>query len=87
MGFQLHKVQCGDTPDDWKSFSRVGTGVREIRVRDEEGAFRVLYLAKFPGGIYVLHCFQKKSQSTASSDVQLARARYLAVLKMERDEK
>jgi phage-related protein len=33
----------------------VGQGVREIRVRDEAGAFRVVYVAKFADAIYVLH--------------------------------
>jgi predicted XRE-type DNA-binding protein len=42
----------------------VGKGVQEIRVRDETGAFRVMYVAKFADAVYVLHCFQKKSQKT-----------------------
>jgi len=43
----------------------VGAGAREIRLRDASGAFRVLYVAKFAGTIYVLHCFQKKTQATS----------------------
>jgi phage-related protein len=35
--------------------------VREIRIR-AGGAFRVIYLATRPEGIYVLHCFQKKTK-------------------------
>lgn len=37
----------------------VGHGVREIRVRDSAGAFRVVYLTKFADAVYVIHCFQK----------------------------
>lgn len=37
----------------------VGAGVREIRIRVER-AYRVLYVAKFPEAIYVLHAFEKK---------------------------
>ncbi len=54
----------------------VGTGVREIRVRDESGAYRVMYAAKFKDAIYVLHCFQKKTQKTAPKDLSLAQRRY-----------
>jgi len=54
----------------------VGAGVREIRIRDESGIFRVLYVAKFDDRIYVLHCFQKKTEKTSASDIELARHRY-----------
>jgi predicted XRE-type DNA-binding protein len=46
-GFQLDRVQRGLEPFDWKPMSSVGAGVREIRVRDDSGAFRVLYVTKF----------------------------------------
>jgi phage-related protein len=39
----------------------VGPGVAEIRVRDESGAYRLLYVAKFAEAVYVLHAFQKKT--------------------------
>jgi phage-related protein len=61
-GHQLDQVQQGIEPDDWKPMNTVGQGVREIRIRDEAGVFRVIYVAKFADAIYVLHCFQKKSQ-------------------------
>jgi len=54
----------------------VGKGVREIRVRDESGAYRVIYVATFADAIYVLHAFQKKTQKTAQHDLELAKARY-----------
>ncbi len=49
----------------------VGRGVREIRIRDAAGAFRVLYVAKFDDAVYVLHCF-KKTQKTSKADLNLA---------------
>ncbi len=52
-------VQVGREPSDWKPMSEVGAGACEIRVRDEGGAFRVIYVAKFADAIYVLHAFQK----------------------------
>ncbi|OBS10960.1 hypothetical protein Thpro_020676 [Acidihalobacter prosperus] len=59
----------------------VGKGVREIRVRDATGAFRVIYVAKLAEAVYVLHCFQKKTQKTAKSDLELAGQRYRDLLK------
>ena len=54
----------------------VGQGVKEIRIRDETGAFRVFYVAKFLDAIYVLHCFQKKTEQTSQTDINLAAKRY-----------
>jgi phage-related protein len=54
----------------------VGAGVKEIRIRETDGAFRVMYVAKFADAIYVLHCFQKKTQKTSSDDIALASRRY-----------
>jgi phage-related protein len=59
----------------------VGRGVREIRIRDAAGAFRVLYVAKFDDAVYVLHCFQKKTQKTSKADLNLAAQRYQDLLK------
>lgn len=53
----------------------IGISAREIRIKDEKGAFRVIYIAKFSEAIYVLHCFQKKTQRTRNSDLVLAKAR------------
>jgi phage-related protein len=59
----------------------VGAGVREIRIRDASGAFRVLYVAKFTETVYVLHCFQKKTQATSKIDLDLAAKRYRDLVK------
>ena len=75
-GHELFMLQTGREPSDWKPMSGVGAGAREIRVRDEAGAFRVIYVAKFVDAIYVLHAFQKKVQKTAQSDINLAERRY-----------
>jgi len=59
----------------------VGPGVKEIRIRDATGAFRVMYVTKLADAIYVLHCFQKKSQQTSKVDLDLAKERYRDLLK------
>jgi phage-related protein len=80
-GYQLNQVQHGREPDDWKPMNTVGPGVQEIRIRDAMGAFRVLYVAKFDDAVYVLHCFQKKTQKTSQADLNLAAQRYRDLLK------
>lgn len=54
----------------------VGAGVRELQIRDEGGAFRVVYVAAMKDAVYVLHCFEKKSPKTSRSDIELATRRY-----------
>jgi phage-related protein len=75
-GHELFMVQVGRDPDDWKPMTTVGPGACEIRVRDQAGAFRVIYVARFEDAVYVLHAFQKKSRKTSRTDVRLARLRY-----------
>ena len=74
-GMQLDKVQRGLAPDNWKPMKTVGPGVCEIRVKDEAGIYRVIYIATFAEALYVLHAFQKKTQKTAKFDLYLAKAR------------
>ena len=83
-GFQLDRVERGLEPQDWKVMPAVGTGVREIRIRDESGAFRVFYVAKFEEAVYVLHCFQKKTQATPKRDIDLAEKRFRELLQERR---
>jgi phage-related protein len=78
-GFELRKIQQGEEPTDFKPMSIVGKGVQEIRIRTED-AYRIFYVAKFEECIYVLHAFQKKTQKTAKSDIELGQKRYLQML-------
>ena len=83
-GYQLDKVQHGLPPDDAKAMPSIGAGVVELRIWDEAGTFRVVYVAKLEGAVYVLHCFQKKTQKTAKPDIDLARKlsfpRFIAIV-------
>jgi phage-related protein len=76
VGYQLHVVQQGDDPVDWKPMPAVGSGCREIRIRDANEAHRVFYVATIGDAVYVLHCFEKKSQRTAKADIDLGKQRY-----------
>ncbi len=75
VGHELDKVQRGQEPSDWKPMKSVGQGVREIRIKDEQGIFRVVYVVKFLDLVYVLHAFQKKTEKTAKHDLELAKKR------------
>jgi phage-related protein len=61
-GYELFMVQVGREPADFKPLPAVGSGAYEIRIRDADGAFRVVYVAKFEKAGYVLYAFQKKTQ-------------------------
>lgn len=74
-GYQLDRVQRGLEPDDWKPMASIGRGVREIRLRDRSGAFRVIYLTALADRVVVLHAFRKTTQKTARQDIALAASR------------
>jgi phage-related protein len=74
-GHELYQVQMGRDPSDWKPISTIGAGVREIRIRDAAGAYRVIYIVTLADAIHVLHAFEKKTKKTARRDLELAAAR------------
>ncbi|CRM88200.1 Phage-related protein [Pseudomonas sp. 22 E 5] len=75
-GYQLEGLQEGEQPDDWKPMKTVGPGVQEIRIKCEDGAFRVFYVVNRPDAIYVLHAFRKTTQKTEKRDIDLAKDRF-----------
>ncbi len=75
-GYQLELVQDGQQPEDFKPMPSIGRGVEEIRVRDDSGAYRVIYTARMADAVYVLHVFQKKTQATSKHDLDLAKKRF-----------
>jgi phage-related protein len=61
-------------PDDWKPMKAIG--IRELRIRDRAGAFRVIYVATLRDRVVVLHAFKKKTQRTSKQDIDLAVRRF-----------
>ena len=82
-GYQLERVQAGLEAQSWKPMPAIGIGANELRVR-VDGAFRVIYVAKLPEAIYVLHAFQKKSRRTNRLDIELARTRLATLMNQRR---
>ena len=79
-GYQLDRVQHGLEPADFKPMPTIGKGVWEVRITDEAGQFRVIYIAKLKDAVYVLHCFQKKTQKTSAKDLELPSKRLRELL-------
>ncbi len=79
IGRQLWRIQHGLDPLDWKPMISVGKGVREMRIHSD-GEYRVIYIAKFEDGVYLLHAFSKKTQQTPKHDIDLAKHRLSAIL-------
>lgn len=86
-GFQLGKIQAGLDPDDWKPFDPIGLGTREIRISEADGVFRAMYVTKFVEALYVLHCFQKKTQRLGPHDRKIAETRYRVIVNNRKTEK
>ncbi len=80
VGHELDRVQRGQEPSDWKPMKSVGAGVREIRVKDEQGIYRVIYIVKYLDLVHVLHAFQKKTEKTAKGDLNIAKRRLKQLL-------
>jgi len=83
-GESLYRLQLGALPRDWKPIANVGSGACEIRVRTDEGGsvqHRVIYVARFPEAVYVLHAFEKKAQQIPEFQIELAAARYNQMLR------
>ncbi|MDH3750951.1 MAG: type II toxin-antitoxin system RelE/ParE family toxin [Gammaproteobacteria bacterium] len=78
LGSDLRRLQIGERPLDSKPIKTVGPGVRELRARDRNNQFRTMYVAKKGAEIVVLHCFIKKSRTTAKIDINTAKERLKA---------
>lgn len=80
-GRQIDRVQKGDDPADWKALTTIGVGVREIRIRERSGGFRVIYLATLPDAVLVIAAFRKTSQKTPKAEIEKARERLRTYLR------
>lgn len=82
VGFQLGRVQQGLDPDNYRPMPSIGSGVREIKLQDEnKSQYRVIYIAKFEEGIYVFHVITKKStENTTPQDLAIAKTRLSEII-------
>lgn len=73
-GEELFRLQIGSEPLHWRSMKSVGRGAREIKI-SEGGEHRVFYVTRRNEGIVILHAFEKKTQRTSKSDIDLGKQR------------
>ena len=85
-GHQLHLVQLGLYPDDYRPMPSVGSGVMDIRIHGQT-EHRIFYVARFAGAVFVLHAFEKKTQRTAQKNIELGQERLKEVKQWLRDRK
>jgi phage-related protein len=75
LGYLLFKLQRGESlsmPHS-RPMPSVSKGCSELRVKGEDGAYRVFYFLKIENEIIVFHAFKKKTQKTSSKDIYLGK--------------
>jgi phage-related protein len=78
IGGDLSRLESGDPPLDSKPMGSVLPGVSELRDQYGRAWYRLLYIPR-GGLIFVLHCFQKKTNQTEQKDIETARERLKVV--------
>jgi phage-related protein len=58
----------------------VAAGVSELRVKGEDGIFRVFYYTASERGVLLFHAFVKKTQRTPPLEIELAGKRLKELL-------
>ncbi len=63
FGYALYLAQCGTKHPQVKPLKGFGSaGVLEVVENHDGNTYRAVYTVRFSNGVYVLHCFQKKSR-------------------------
>jgi phage-related protein len=75
LGYLLYRLQRGEflgLPHS-RPMPSVSKGCSELRIKGEDGAYRVFYFLKIEDEIIVFHAFKKKTQQTSSRDIELGK--------------
>ena len=82
LGLGLFRLQQGETLGMplARPMPTVAPGVSELRVKGEDGIFRVFYFTATAKGILVFHAFVKKTQRTPPLEIELAKKRLKELL-------
>ena len=72
IGLDIRRLQQGTMPHDSRPMQSIGKGVFELRQRDGNGWYRLIYLARVGDTLYMLHGFTKKSAKTSRNDLATA---------------
>ena len=72
LGLDIRRMQQGRTPHDSRPMKSIGKGVFQLRQRDPNGWYRLIYLTRVGDTLYMLHAFTKKSAQTSRNDLAIA---------------
>jgi phage-related protein len=72
IGGDLRRMQNGLRPLDSAPMPGVGPGVYELRDEDGRTWYRLIFLKKTAGRIWVLHAFEKRTNRTEQRDIETA---------------
>jgi putative component of toxin-antitoxin plasmid stabilization module len=65
-GFELHQVQLGLAPSDWRPVPSVGPGVVELRIH-AAGEHRVLYIARYAEAVCSMYSRRRRERSRSGT--------------------
>jgi phage-related protein len=54
---------------------QIGKGINELRLRDQNGIYRIIYKCKVNECVYVIHAFKKKTQKIPEKEINLIKNR------------
>ncbi|HEX3742677.1 MAG TPA: type II toxin-antitoxin system RelE/ParE family toxin [Bryobacteraceae bacterium] len=82
LGRGLFRLQIGEhlAMPNSRTMPDLSPGVSELRVKGEDGIFRVFYYLASTKGVLVFHAFEKKTQRTPPLEIELARKRLKELL-------
>ena len=82
LGRSLFRLQMGEkiVLPHARPMPTVAAGVSELRVKSQDGIFRVFHCAAASRGVLVFHAFAKKTQRTPPLEIELARKRLKEIL-------
>jgi phage-related protein len=88
VGFQLGRVQQGLEPNNYRTMPIIGSGIREIKLQDEDKSqYRLIYAANFDEAVYVFHVItKKKAEKTNRNDIEIARKRFSEIVAYRKSE-
>ena len=79
LGFELRKVQNGETPAHCKPLTGIGAGLWELREQDGQKWYRVAFMPRRDDKVHVLHSFEKQGNDIPRKDAETIDRRFRAV--------
>jgi phage-related protein len=81
-GYLIYRLQLEDTLSMPQSrpMSIVGSSCHELRIKGENGCYRVFYYLKVKHQIVIFHAFQKKGQKTPKNEIEQGRKNLMEII-------